>query len=203
MRQILYWPRHQIKRLYKWTVKWAETDKAEYALGGVAFAESSFFPIPPDPLLLAIVFSKPKQWLREALITLLFSVVGGVFGYLIGFALIESVGQWLIDTYHLQAGFDSIGQTFQDNALLAIFGAALTPIPFKVFTIAAGAFRLNFGVFVLASILGRGLRFLIVAYLASILGKKYRAQIEKYIDVISLVILALLIMVAVVYSNLN
>ena len=188
-------PRDWIRRLYNWTTKWAAHRHANRALAGLSFAESSFFPIPPDPLLIAMVFTKTKMWWRYALLTTAASVLGGLFGYLIGFALLESVGDWLISTYHLEEAYANLGQAFDDNALITIFGAALTPIPYKVFTISAGAFKVNLGLFILASIIGRGTRFFAVAWLAGLLGEKYKAQIEKYIDVISLVLLLVIVLI--------
>jgi len=184
---------------YRKVIAWARTEKALFML---SFAESSFFPIPPDPILINMVLEKPKNWLRLAGITSLASVLGGVFGYIIGFALFESFGSWLIETYNLHEHYDSLGNAFRDNATLTIFAAALTPIPYKIFTITAGAFQLNFFTFIAASIVGRSMRFFAVGWITSLLGKKYKEQIQKYIDVISLAILLLVIVVAVVYSRL-
>ena len=186
-----------LKNWYKRTIEWARTEKA---LAMIAFAESSFFPIPPDPILLNMTLEKPTLWRRFAGISLVASVLGGVFGYLIGIALLESVGDWLINTYHLQESFDRLGELFQKNGLITILAAALTPIPYKVFTITAGAFSLNFGVFLIASIIGRGARFFAVAFAAQHFGKRYADQIGKYIDRISLAIIGLVIVMLVIVS---
>lgn len=191
------WLRSKLRALYDWTVAWANHPKADRALGGLSFAESSFFPIPPDPLLMAMVFTQAKRWKYLAFLTTIASVLGGLFGYLIGFALLESVGSWLIETYHLQDDYARLGEAFDQNALLTIFGAALTPIPYKVFTITAGAFKVNLLIFVMASVLGRGARFVAVAAIAATLGAKYREKIEKYIDIISLLLLLLIIVIVV------
>ena len=185
--------RKRIKALYSWTVKWAAHPRANIALASVSFAESSFFPLPPDPLLLTMVFSRPKKWWKLALITTTFSVIGGVFGYFIGIALFESIGSWLISTLHLEQGFADVEKIYSEQSFWAVFAAAFTPIPYKIFTIAAGVFRVNFPGFVLASLFGRGLRFFAVAGLAATLGKKYKDQIERYIDIISLVLLAIIV----------
>lgn len=198
MKNPITWVRAKIKELYAWSTKWAQTKYAEAALAGLSFAESSFFPIPPDPLLIGVVLTNPKKWKKFATITTLFSVLGGMFGYLIGFLLFASMGDWIIETYHLQDTYESLGQGFKDNLVISVFGAALTPIPYKIFTISAGAFHVNFALFVFASIIGRGARFFAVAGLTSFLGIKYKDQIEKYIDLISLGLLGLIILVLAV-----
>lgn len=198
---VLWWPRRKIKQLYAWTVKWAQTKHAERSLGGLTFAESTFFPIPPDPLLMAMTFAKPRRWARYALIATIASVLGAIAGYYLGFALFESAGDWIISTYHLQDEYNSLGQSYQDSAALAVFAAAFTPIPFKIITLSAGAFKINFLTFLLAAILGRAARFFAVAWVAHFLGKKYKDQIESYIDIISLILLAIIIVLVVIVSQ--
>lgn len=175
-------------------MRWARTEKALVIL---AFAESSFFPIPPDPILLNMVLERPKRWLRYAGITSVSSVFGGIFGYVIGIALFESFGTWVIETYELHEQFAELGKLFEESGMITIFAAALTPIPYKIFTITAGAFKLNFAVFLIASILGRTLRFTAVAYAGSRFGKKYEKEIGKYIDRISLGIICLVVLLLV------
>lgn len=187
------WPRQKIRNTYKWVVGWAEKPEADAALASIAFAESSFFPIPPDPLLIALVTAKPRKYLRFATIALVASVLGGILGYYIGVALFDTVGQWVINTYHLQSQFDLLGARYNENAFITIFTAAFTPIPYKIITIAAGVFEVNFFSFVVASIIGRGGRFFTVATLMKIFGAKYKDTIEKYIDIFSLLFVALLI----------
>ena len=199
--EVLDKPRVWIRKLYNWVVKWAAHKNAQSALAGISFAESSFFPLPPDPLLMAMVFAKPKRWVRYALITLIASVIGGVFGYIIGLGLMESVGQWILDTFHLQKEFVDLGKAYSDNATLAVFAAALTPIPYKLVTITAGAFQINFPIFVVASIVGRGTRFFAVAALAAFLGQKYKDKIERYIDVVSVVLLVILFILFILFRN--
>lgn len=188
------WPRRKIRALYRWVVGWAETKQAEKALAGISFVESSFFPIPPDPLLIAMVTVHPVRFLRFATICTLSSVVGGMFGYLIGIALFGTVGQWIVDTYGLQEAFFIIGSRYEANAFLTVFTAGFTPIPYKLITIAAGVFQINFVVFVIASILGRGGRFFLVAFLMHHFGRRYKDSIEKYIDVLSLAFVAVLVL---------
>lgn len=186
--------RRLIKRLYGWVIGWAEKPQAEKALGAIAIAESSFFPIPPDPLLITMVLARPQKYLRLAIICTLGSVLGGIFGYLIGAGLFETLGQWIIDTYSLQEEFTQVGELYASNAFLAIFAAAFTPIPFKIFTIAAGVFSINFPVFVIASLLGRGGRFFLVSILMYHFGKRFKDRIEKYVDILSLVFVVLIIL---------
>lgn len=187
------------RRLYDWFVAWADKPNAEKALAAFSFAESSFFPVPPDPLLMALVFAKTKQFLRFAAVTTAASVAGGIFGYVIGIGLFESIGNWLIETYHLQEDYASLGQKFQDNNFLAVLAAALTPIPYKIITISAGAFKVNFVSFVLASIIGRGSRFFGVAALAHYLGRRHKEKIERYIDLISVAVITLLVIAILLF----
>lgn len=188
------WPRKKIRALYKWVVGWAETKQAEKALMGISFAESSFFPIPPDPLLIAMVMAHPTKFLRFAFICTASSVLGGMFGYLIGIAFFGTVGQWIVDTYHLEEMFQLIAVKYEANAFLTVFTAGFTPIPYKLITVSAGVFQINFGSFVVASILGRAGRFYLVAYLMHHFGRRYKDSIEKYIDLLSLAFVALIIL---------
>jgi membrane protein YqaA with SNARE-associated domain len=188
------WPRRQIRRLYQWVTGWAQTRQATKALAAVAFAESSFFPIPPDPLLITMTTVYPHKYLRFAAICTAGSILGGIFGYLLGVGLFETIGQPIINAYHLQSEFVALGRRYDENAFLTVFTAAFTPIPYKLITIAAGVFKVSFFDFVIASILGRGTRFFLVASLMHHFGKRYKDKIEQYIDLLSLAFVALLIL---------
>lgn len=188
------WPRRMIRKLYVWVVGWAGSRRAEQALAGISFVESSVFPIPPDPLLIAMTTAHPEKFLRFASITTVASVLGGLFGYGMGVVLFETVGKWVIRAYGLQEQFTYIGFRYEQNAFLTVFTAAFTPIPFKLITIAAGVFSVNIVLFTIAAILGRGSRFFLVAYLMHHFGKRYKDTIEKYVDVLSLVFVAMLIL---------
>jgi membrane protein YqaA with SNARE-associated domain len=190
----LNWPRHQIRRLYAWTVSWAETKHASRALGAIAFTESSFFPIPPDPLLVAMTTVRPRSYLKFATLCTLASVAGGLLGYAIGIGLFEAVGQRIIDLYGLHEQFDVIGDRYQQNAFLTIITAAFTPIPFKLITIAAGVFTVNIFEFVLAALVGRGARFYTVAFLMHHFGRRYKDKIERYVDILSIAFIVVLIL---------
>lgn len=179
---------------YHWVISWAEKKQAEKALAGLSFAESSFFPIPPDPLLIAMVTAKPNKWLRFAIITTVASVMGGVFGYIIGAGLQETIGRLIIDAYHLQEEFITVGGLYAEYTFLAVIVAGFTPIPYKLFSIAAGVFAVNLPLFALASFVGRGGRFFLVAYLMHHFGKRYKDKIEKYIDTLGFVFIILIIL---------
>ncbi len=188
------------RKFYNWFTAWAQKPQAETALAGFTFIEALFFPIPPDPLMMAMVFNKPNRWIRYASIATAATILGGIIGYLVGLGLFETVGQWVVDTYHLQDHYDSLGESFQNNSFIAVLTAAMTPIPYKIITLSAGAFHVNFLSFIIASIIGRSIRFFGVAFLAKWLGSKYKDQIEKYIDLISITLIVLVIIFLVFVS---
>ncbi|MGK7346352.1 MAG: YqaA family protein [Candidatus Nitrospinota bacterium M3_3B_026] len=183
-----------LKKLYGWVLSWAETPYGTPALFILSFAESSFFPIPPDPLLLALGLSKPARAIWYATVCTAGSVLGGAFGYFIGRFFIETVGLRIIEFYGLAEKYTSIQGLYEEyNALVALV-AGVSPIPYKVFTIAAGAFEVGFLTFILASIAGRGLRFYTEGVLVYFFGPAIRAFIDKYITVLSWAFAALLIL---------
>jgi membrane protein YqaA with SNARE-associated domain len=182
-----------LRRLYDWTLSWAETPYGTAALFVVAFAESSFFPIPPDLLLIALCVSIPKKSFKYALISGIGSVLGGIFGYYIGVALYDALGKLIIQTLHYERYFELVGRMYADNAFLAVLGAAFTPIPYKVFTIAAGVWRIDFGTFLLASIIGRNGRFFLEAALIFLFGARIKNFIDKYFNILSILFFILLV----------
>jgi len=192
-KSVVCFPLKMLKKMYAWTLHWAKTPQAPVALFCVAFMESSFFPIPPDVLLIAMVIAHRKQWLRFAAICTLGSVLGALFGYFIGWSLFETVGKGIISFYHLEKQFEAVGVMYKDNAFLAVFLAAFTPIPYKVFAIAAGVFRVSILVLFLASIFGRAGRFFLVAGLLRIFGERVCRFIEKYFDLLTVVFMAMVI----------
>lgn len=164
------------------------------ALFILAFAESSFFPIPPDVLLIAIAVSVPKKAFKAALWCTLGSVSGAVLGYYIGSGLMETVGSKIVEFYHAEDLKQQLMLQFQgDVGLISLAGAAFTPIPFKVFTIVSGAAQMNLWAFILISTLFRGARFFLVGGLIYFVGPKVKTFIDKYFDVLSIVFLILLI----------
>lgn len=160
---------------------------AKWWLCVISFSESSFFPIPPDLYLIPVVARNKHKWFYFAFITTISSVVGGLLGYFIGSVLFETVGKWLVSVYHLEKELETVGTFFNQNAFLSIFTAAFTPIPYKVFTIAAGLFKINIYTFVVASVLGRGMRFFTVAYIMKLFGERISNLVLKYFNVATLV----------------
>ena len=173
---------HIIRRLYNWTVGWAERPGSSWALFFIAFAESSFFPIPPDVLLIALCVGASKKSFRFALICSVGSVLGGMFGYLIGYGAWHAVKDLFIPYVFSQAIFDKVQVLYQQNAFLSVLTAAFTPIPYKVFTVAAGVFEVNFLTLVSASILGRSARFFLVGGILFYFGPQMKTLLEKYFD---------------------
>jgi membrane protein YqaA with SNARE-associated domain len=186
--------RRWLRRLYDWTLHWAETPQALTALLLIAFVESSVFPIPPDVLLIAIVAARPAAWLRTAAVCTTGSVLGAMLGYLIGVAFMASVGQWIVDVYGAQAHWDNVVELYTGEwGVWFLAAATFTPIPFKVATIAAGATRMPFGPFVLVSLIGRAGRFLLVAAILRLFGPPVRRLLEQHFDLAALLFFALLV----------
>jgi membrane protein YqaA with SNARE-associated domain len=168
-----------VRRLYDWVLGWADTPYGGPALFVLAFAESSFFPIPPDVLLIALAVAAPTRAWRFALICTAGSVLGGIAGYAIGVWAFPAIGQPLVELYHGQAVMDKIAALYAEHGFLGILIAAITPIPYKVFTISSGFFGYNFWSFVAASVVGRAFRFFLVATLIKYFGPAVKVWIEK------------------------
>lgn len=182
-----------LRRLYDWVLGWADRPGGAWALFGIAFAESSFFPIPPDALLIPLVIGRPTRGLWFAMVCTAGSVLGAIAGYMIGGFLFASIGQAILDFYGAADHYVSLGQMFNENLWLTLGTAGFTPIPFKVFTIAAGAFAVAFLPFVVISTVSRGARFFIVAGLLTMFGERIRTFIEKYFNLLSILFVILLI----------
>lgn len=183
----------KLRRLYDWVQHFAETPYGSWALFLLAFAESSFFPVPPDILLIALAVSIPSKAFRYALICSVGSVLGGIFGYIIGYQFMEFVGFGILNFYGLTDKYESVAELYNRYNAWAVGIAGFTPIPYKVFTISAGAFKVNFGVFLLASIVSRSARFFIVAGLIYVFGAQIRAFIEKYFNILAVIFVLLLV----------
>ena len=184
-----------LRRLYHWVIHWAQTPHAKTALVLIAFAESSFFPIPPDVLLIAMGVSAPHGAIGYAGLCLVGSVLGGMAGYAIGLGLWSLVSEWFfayIPGFTPEV-FQKVSTLYSDNAFWAVFAAGFSPIPYKVFTIAAGATQISFVTFVVASILSRGLRFFLIGGALRVFGPSVRQVLEKYFDLFSIAFLVLLI----------
>ena len=182
------------RKSYDWVLHWAGTPYAIPALGIISFVESSFFPIPPDVLLIAMVVAVPTIWFRAALVCSITSVLGGMLGYLIGWQFMDLIGMRIVELYHFQPQFEKIGSMYNEHQAWAVAAAGFTPLPYKVFTIAAGAFRIDFLIFVLASAVSRSARFFIVAALIYKFGPPVKALIEKYFNLFTIVFFILLVL---------
>jgi membrane protein YqaA with SNARE-associated domain len=179
--------------LYEKILHWSKHRHASYYLGAVSFFESSVFPIPPDVMLIPMVLSKPDKAWKYAMIMTLASIVGGIFGYALGYFAFEIIGQTIIETFNYQALYAKVSSWFDHYGTFAVLLAGVTPIPYKLFTIGAGVSRMAFLPFIIASIIGRSLRFFAVAALVRHLGIRYESLLRKYIDRLSW---ALIMMVA-------
>lgn len=182
------------RRLYDWVLRWANRPHALLALFLLAVAESSFFPIPPDVLLIAMALAAPGRSFRYAGLCTVGSVLGGVIGYGIGLVLIDSIGMPILTFYGATDKYEYIRVLYDRYDAWAVGIAGFTPIPYKVFTIAAGAFKINFWVFVLASIAGRAGRFFLVAALIYRFGPSIKGFIDRYFNILTIVFFALLIL---------
>ena len=182
-----------LRRLYDWVLHWAETPYGAWALFLLAFCESSFFPIPPDILLIALAVAIPRKALKYALICSIGSVLGGCVGYLIGWQFMAGVGERIIDFYGAGPKFDYIAELYKKYDAWAIGIAGFTPIPYKVFTISAGAFKINLLVFIIASAVSRSARFFIVGGLIYIFGPSIQSFIDRYFNILAIVFTVLLI----------
>ncbi len=182
------------RRLYDWVLHWADTPHGALALFLIAFVESSVFPIPPDVLLIGLVLGAPRRWLRFALICTAGSVLGGLAGYAIGYGLMDSLGQVILRLYHAEATFEHVRGLYARYDWWIVFTAAFTPIPYKVFTIASGAFGMNLAGFTLASVVGRGGRFFLVAGVLGLFGAAARRFIDRYFDRLSLALVVMVVL---------
>lgn len=185
-----------------WVEAFAEKPGAGWALFLIALAESSFFPIPPDVLLIALAVSLPTKAFRYALICSIGSVLGGMLGYLIGLEFYDLIGRKIITFYNLQEQYEAVRILYERNAFSAIAIAGFTPIPYKVFTIAAGAFRVSFETLVVASVVSRPARFFLVAGLFFFFGARIKSFIDKYFEALTVAFVVLLVLGFVVVKYL-
>ena len=182
-----------LRRLYDRTMGLAGRRDAVWALAAVAFVEGSFFPIPPDVLLIPMVLAARDRAWRFAAICTAASVAGGTFGYAIGYFLFEAVGEPILAFYGHGEAFAAFGARYNEWGAWIVFTAGFTPFPYKVVAIASGATKLDPATFVVASLVARGLRFLIVAALLHWIGPPIRAFIERRLGLVTLVFVALLL----------
>jgi membrane protein YqaA with SNARE-associated domain len=182
-----------LRRLYDWVIRLAGSPRAIPVMGVVAFAESSFFPIPPDVMLIPMVLANRTKAFRIALVCTVCSVVGGLLGYAIGFWLFETAGAWLVKFYGLQDALAKFRAGFAQYGTWIILIKGLTPIPYKLVTIASGAAHFDLFTFVWASIVTRGARFFIVAALLWKFGEPIRAFIEQRLTLVTWLFLIALV----------
>lgn len=182
-----------LRRTYDWVMEWAHSPYGAWALFWLALAESSFFPVPPDVLLMALSLSKPAKAFIFAGVCSIGSVIGGLLGYFLGFGLMEAVGKPILEFYGALDKFEVISGLYNKYDAWAVAIAGFTPIPYKVFTIAAGACEINIAVFVLASIVSRSARFFIVGGLIYKFGEPVRGVIERYFNLLTIVFVLVLI----------
>lgn len=185
--------KNPLRKLYYWTLHWADTKYALPALCILSFAESSFFPIPPDILLMAMCFARPKMWVLYSAWCTVASVAGGVFGWFLGWGFWGMTQKFF---FAIVPGFTpeiftEVQQLYADNAFLAILTAAFTPIPYKVFTVAAGVFAISIPTLILASVVGRGGRFFFVGAVIRFIGPKAKPFLEKNFELATLLLLGL------------
>jgi len=182
-----------LRRLYDWVLAWADSPYSSWALFAIAFAESSFFPIPPDILLIALAVSIPAKAFRYAAIATGGSVIGGMFGYLIGREFFDLIGEPIVRLYSAEGQYEQIASLYRTYDAFAVAVAGLTPIPYKVATITAGFFGVDPVRFVAASLGSRAARFFLVGGLIRAFGPQVKTFIEKYFDLLSIITLILLV----------
>ena len=182
-----------IRALYDWTLRLAEHPRALWALAIVAFIESSVFPIPPDVLMIPMILAAPRRAFVIAAVATVSSVLGGAFGYWIGSALFDTVGLPVLEFYGKTGNFEVFSQTYNEWGAWAVLIAGVTPFPYKVVTILSGSTGLNLTVFLIASVVARGLRFFIVAGLLWKFGAPIRDFIEKRLGAVFTVFIVLLV----------
>ncbi len=182
-----------LKRLYDSCMEWIAGPYGAWALFVIAFVESSCFPLPPDVFLIAMCIAAPTRAFRYAAICAVGSVLGGMFGYGLGLWFMDSIGGRIIDWYGLEEKYHTVQNLYQEYDAWAVAAAGFTPLPYKLFTITAGAFKINFVTFVLASLVSRSARFFLVAAFIWKFGEPVKRYIDKYFNILSIVFMILLI----------
>lgn len=183
-----------LRRTYDWLMNWMQTPYGVWVLFGVAVAESSFFPIPPDVFLMALCISLPKKSFRFAAICAVGSVLGGAIGYGLGLGFMDTLGSKIIALYGLADKYEIVQHLYQKYDALAVGAAGFTPLPYKLFTITAGAFKINFATFMVVSLVSRSARFFLVAAFIYKFGAPVRTFIERYFNLLTILFLILLVL---------
>ncbi|MCL7489163.1 MAG: VTT domain-containing protein [Desulfobulbaceae bacterium] len=182
-----------LQRIYIRCMEWIQTPAGIWALFFIAVAESSFFPIPPDVFLIALCISAPAKSFKYAGVCALGSVIGGILGYGLGLGFMDTLGRPILDLYGLQDKYEVVQDLYRRYDAWAVGAAGFTPLPYKLFTITAGAFKINFPVFVIVSIIARSARFLLVAGLVYKYGAPVQLFIMRYFNLLTFAFLFLLI----------
>lgn len=189
-----------LKRLYNWVLDWSNTKWGPLALFILALTEASFFPLPPDVLLIALCLGMPKKSFRYSTICLIGTIVGAVLAYLLGYYMWQTpsgeytgLAQWFYSNVFSVEAFNEIRVLFEEYDFWIIFTAGFTPVPYKLFTIAAGVFNLDFTMFMIASAISRGARFFLVGWLIWKFGAPIKSFIDKYFNLLVIAITVLLI----------
>lgn len=180
--------------LYAWTMKWAEHKLAPKMLAAITFAESVFFPIPPDVLLAPMVLAKPQKAWYYATLTTVASVFGGIAGYWLGYFMFEPWIQPAIESLGYTERFDKAVNWFNEWGVWVVFIAGFSPIPYKIFTVSAGFLQMAFLPFLIASAIGRGMRFYLVAGLIHWGGEAFEQKIRQWVDVLGWLLVALIVL---------
>ena len=189
----IYWCRDAVRFLYDWVLSWAHSRFGASALAVLSFAESSFFPIPPDVLQMALSIERPKQSYFYAAVSAIASVLGAALGWYIGFALWEAVGGYFVPGIISEENMAKVARFFEEWGFGALLAAAFTPIPFKAFTISAGIAGMSLPMMLLASLIGRSARFFLMATLIFVFGAKIKGWIDKYFGLLTLAFFVLLV----------
>jgi membrane protein YqaA with SNARE-associated domain len=179
--------------LYQRCMDWIAGPYGVWVLFFIALVESSFFPIPPDVFLIAMCLAAPRQAFKYAAICSVGSVLGGVLGYGFGLWFMDSIGQQIIGWYGLEHKYEVVQNYYRTYDFWAIIIAGFTPLPYKLFTITAGAFKINFAAFVVASVVSRSARFFLIALLIHKFGAPVKLFIERYFNILTIVFMVLLI----------
>ena len=179
--------------LYNWTLEQSSKKYASWFLAFISFIESSFFPIPPDIILIPMILAKRTKAFILASVCTVFSVLGGLFGYLIGFALFNSVGIILVSFYDMHEYIENLKDYYNNYGVWFVLIAGFTPLPFKIITIASGLFQLNLIVFILCSFVARGCRFYLIAILLYLFGDAIKNFIDKYFNILTILFFIILV----------
>ena len=182
-----------LQRVYNRCMEWIQTPAGVWVLFFIAVAESSFFPIPPDVFLIALCIAVPKKSFKYAAVCAAGSVIGGALGYGLGMAFMDTLGQRILNLYGLEGKYQVVQGLYQQYDAWAVAAAGFTPLPYKLFTITAGAFKIDFITFMLVSLAARSARFFLVAALIYKFGSPVQHFINKYFNILTIVFLVLLV----------